>query len=217
MNAAITEEQYQKFISGLCTSDRGRCTQVVKELVAAEIDIRDLYVDLFQRALYEVGESWARGQISVAVEHAATAIVDRMLTLVQPKVFIGPDRPHTAVIACVTDEYHQLGARIIADVFELNGWRCYFLGANTPLEDLIQLVHQHQPDVVGLSLSIYFNMPSLLETYAALREKFPDQMVILGGQAFRWGGTDVFDTDPLARYVPSLHDLEHYIHAYEPG
>jgi MerR family transcriptional regulator, light-induced transcriptional regulator len=215
MNTVVTEEQYQNFFTALLASDRMQCTHIMQSLLVPEIDLKDLYVHLFQRALYEVGEQWEKGNISVAIEHAATAIVERLLTIVQPKVFAGGERRHTAVIACVVEEYHQLGARMIADLFELQGWRCFFLGANTPLPDLLQLIRKHQPQVVGLSLSIYFNLPSLLQVYTALRKEFPKQLIIVGGQAFRWGGSDVFSTDSQVLLLPSLYDVDRFLVTYE--
>ena len=215
MKIAITEVQYQEFFAGLLATDRGRCTLILQGLLAQEMGLKEIYVNLFQRALYEVGEHWEKGRISVAVEHAATAIVERLMTLVQPQLF-GGERKHTAIIACVADEFHQLGARMVADIFELNGWRTHFLGANTPLPDLLQLVKQHQPAVVGLSLSVYFNLSALLRAHAALRKEFAEQTIIVGGQAFRWGGSEVLAADPNVRSALSLDDLERFIATYDP-
>ena len=210
----ITEEQYQTFLGGLLASDRIMCTQVVQGILAPEMDIKKVYVDLFQRAMYEVGERWEKGQISVAVEHVATAIVERLLTIVEKKIFTGVERTHTAIIACVADEYHYLGARIVADVFEMYGWRCYFLGANSPLTDLMHMIHTHTPEVVGLSLSIYFNLPALMQVHASVRKDFPELKLVIGGQAFRWGTSAVLEADPFTVCISSINDLERFLTSY---
>lgn len=215
MDTTLTEEQYRYFTMGLLAGDRTHCTNMIKGLLASQIDIKDIYINLFQRALYDVGERWEKGQISVAVEHSATAIVERLLTFLQPKLFTGGKRMQTAIIACAANEYHQLGARIVADVFELHGWRSYFLGANTPQHEVLELIRTSQPDVVGLSLSVYFNLPALLRIHAAIRNNFPLQKIIVGGQAFRWGGSDVLSADPHVVLIPSFDDLEKYILSYE--
>lgn len=183
--------------------------------LATGTNLKDIYIHLFQRALYEVGERWEKGQISVAVEHAATAIVERLLTIVQTRVLGQGERTRAAVIACVADEYHQLGARIVADIFELHGWRSYFLGANTPLPDLLQQIDRQRPDVVGLSLSIYFNLPALLRAHTAVRKAFPDQTLIVGGQVFRGGSPGPLPADMHAVCMSSVDDLERFIVTYE--
>ncbi len=207
----ISEDDYRRFVTSLITGQRSTCAQIVESELASDIAIREIYTDLFQRSLYEVGEQWERGQVSVAVEHMATAIVDRMLTIVQPRVFGGEERSRTAIIACVADEYHQLGARMVADLFELHGWRGYFLGADTPLDSLLEMIETHRPDVVGLSLSVYFNLPSLLTAIEAVRAKYPEQQILVGGQAFRWGGADALPNVPQVIGAFTLQDLERYL------
>ena len=67
----------------------------MQELVSADTQVKHLYTDLFQRSQYRVGELWESQRISVAVEHLATAITERMLTLVHPQVFSGTARNRT--------------------------------------------------------------------------------------------------------------------------
>jgi MerR family transcriptional regulator, light-induced transcriptional regulator len=215
INIAIAEAQYQEFLTGLLDGDRIRCARVVQGLLAAGIGLKDLYIALFQRALYEVGERWERGLISVTVEHAATAIVERLLTFAQSRLFGGEERARAALIACVADEYHQLGARMVADIFELHGWRGYFLGANTPLFDLLQSIGKRQPEVVGLSLSVYFNLPALLRAHSAVRREYPEQTLLVGGQAFRWGYPDALSADPRVARLLSLDELERFLETYD--
>jgi methanogenic corrinoid protein MtbC1 len=151
----------------------------------------------------------------VAVEHLATAITEHMLTVVRPQVFSGSTRDRTIIIACVADEYHQLGGRMIADFCELRGWRAPFLGANTPLADLLQLIEDRRPELLGLSLSVYFNLPSLLKAIDAVSSRFPNLPILVGGQAFRWGAKAALQPYPNASYIESLDELEQIMAAYE--
>jgi methanogenic corrinoid protein MtbC1 len=50
---------------------------------------------------------------------------------------------------------------MIADIFELNGWDGYFLGANMPVHELIKFIDDKKPDLLDLSLSIYFQSKPL--------------------------------------------------------
>jgi len=89
---ALSELVYEEYLAALLAGDRARCTALVEELLAAGVGLKDLYVHLFQRALYRVGELWERQRVSVAVEHLATAITERLLTLVQARLFSGATR-----------------------------------------------------------------------------------------------------------------------------
>ena len=215
MSTVITATVYQRYLAALLAGERAECTRIVQDLVAAGVGLKELYVQLFQRALYQVGELWEHQRISVAVEHLATAVTERMLTLVQTQAFSGPPRDRTIIVACVADEYHQLGGRMIADFCELRGWRGYFLGANTPLPDLLKLIGERRPNLLGLSLSIYFNLPALLQALDAVTGRYPDLPVLVGGQAFHWGGLAAVQGYPNVSHIASLAELEERLLAHE--
>ena len=205
---ALIGAVYERYLAALLAGDCARCTALVEELLAADVGLKDLYVHLFQRALYQVGELWEHQRVSVAVEHLATAITERLLTLVQAQLFSGATREHSIIIACVANEYHDLGGRMVADLCELQGWRGYFLGADTPLPDLLQLIEERRPTLLGLSLSIYINLPALLEALDAVTAAYPDLPILVGGQAFRWGGVEDVHGYPNVSYIASLDELE---------
>ena len=215
METVIDEGIYQQYLSALLAGDREACASIVQDQLAAGTALKALYVQLFQRAQYEVGELWEQGRISVAVEHLCTAITQRMLTLIQTHTLKGAPRERTIVIACVADEFHQLGGRMIADFCELRGWRGHFLGASSSLEELLQLIETRKPDLLGLSLSIYFNLPALIRALDAVTTQYPELPVVVGGQAFRWGAEEALKPYPGVRYLASLDELEHVLASHE--
>ncbi|MCG8549760.1 MAG: cobalamin-dependent protein, partial [Desulfobacterales bacterium] len=159
---------------------------------------------------YEVGRLWELNKISVAREHLATAITESLLNLAYPKLF---EREHegtgkSVVISCAANEYHQIGGKMVADIFELNGWDSHFLGANTPVDHMLEYIQETGPDLVCLSLSIFFNMPSLKSGVEAVRSNFRHTDILVGGQAFKWGGLDTIKKYAATEYIPTLDELE---------
>lgn len=124
------EAVYQRYLEGLLTNNRHQCQINFVQWLEATPELRTLYEDLVRRSLYKVGELWEQGKISVATEHLATAISESLLNLTYPRLFAQPRIGKSAVVTCVANEYHQIGGKMVADIFELNGWRGYFLGAN---------------------------------------------------------------------------------------
>jgi methanogenic corrinoid protein MtbC1 len=204
----ITEEIYRYYFASLLAGDHRLCHTVVAGLLTAGVKIRELYVGLFQRSLYEVGEMWEHRRISVAVEHMASAITESLLTLVYPAIFSAEHSGKSVVISCVANEYHQIGSKMVADFFELNGWHGYFLGASTPEDDLLRMIDDKQPQLIGLSLSLSSNLPTLIETTEAITGRWPESQILVGGQAFRNGGSEMLSPFANVRYVASLGDLE---------
>jgi len=205
------EATYQEYLEALIRGDRHRCRAMVEEMLQEKIDIKDLYVGIFQRSLYKVGELWECNQLSVAREHMATAITESLLPLAYQAIFSAPHSGRKAIVACAANEFHQLGGKMVADIFELNGWDGFFLGANTPTTDLLSLVDEKNPDMLCLSLSIYAGMPGLIKLLERVRGEFAELPVIVGGQAFRWGGVDLVTAYSGVRFIGSILELEKLI------
>ncbi|MCF8090206.1 MAG: cobalamin-dependent protein [Desulfotignum sp.] len=213
----ITKALYQKYLTLLLDGNRRECARIVQQLLDRNIEIRTLYADLFQKSLYEVGRLWEFNKISVAKEHLVTAITEGLLNLVYPRLFdravsdSGNDRK--VVISCAANEFHQIGGKMVADMFELNGWDSQFIGANTPVDHMLAHIQDEKPDLVGLSVSVYFNMPALKSGLAAIRGNFHHLDILVGGQAFNWGGTEIPRQYSGTTYVPSLDRLTSLITA----
>lgn len=207
----IDNELFDRYFTALISGKRAECRAILDQLLMENRSVEDIYLHLFQGSLYKVGDYWERNLISVATEHLATAITENLMIMVQPRLFSTERNGKRAVIACVANEFHQVGAKMIADIFEMNGWDGYFLGSNTPVDSLVDFIGNNNPDVVGLSLSIYFNIGELIKTLEKIREAFPDIPVLVGGQAFRWGGVDLIHTYDNVHYLNSVITLNQFI------
>ncbi len=196
---------YPQFHEALLAGDRARCAELVFRFLEQKMAPETLYTDIFQRSLYRIGELWEQNKISVATEHLATAVTEHLLSVVYPRI-LENQAPNgkKMVISCAVNEYHQVGARMVADIMEGLGWDVWFLGANTPVNDLLSLIQEKQPDVLGLSVSIYFNMTSLVRTVDMVRCHYPGLDIVVGGQAFRQGGTETIKGLEKTILIPSL-------------
>jgi methanogenic corrinoid protein MtbC1 len=213
----IEEDCYRDYLAALLKGDRLHCANLLQEQMREGAALKAIYLDLMQRAMYEVGSLWERNLISVATEHLAAAITEVLLTLVYPRMFSQPHKNRRALIACVPHEQHEIGARMVADFFELHGWHGFFLGANTPTADLVRMIRDLDIDVLGLSMSLLFNRPHLEAMLAAVDAEFPTLGLFLGGHAFHGEGAgreareELIQRYPRLRYFPSLDDLESFL------
>jgi len=207
----MVKDIYSEYFQALLKGHRAQCLATVQRLLDDGVEIKTIYLELFQNSLYEVGELWERNRISVATEHLATSITESAMGLMQPLLFARERIGRKAVVSCVANEFHQVGGKMVADIFELHGWDGYFLGANTPLVDLLTILKDKKPDALCLSLSIYFNLPNLIAAVEALQREQPQLEILVGGQAFRWGGQDSMERFPGVRLLESIDDLEKYL------
>lgn len=209
----MIESSHKEFLDALLVGNRSKCSEIVGNLFNKNIPvpIEDIYESVIKKTLYVIGEMWESGKISVATEHLASAIVEAILNELYIKVISTKRINKTAVVSCVEQEYHQVGIKMVADVFEINGWNAFFLGANTPANELVKFITEIQPDVVALSLSIYANLLNLETMLEAIRKEFPTLIIIVGGQAFRHGGREVLIKYQNVIYLADLYGVESFL------
>lgn len=209
----INEQLYQNYLKVLLDGNREACFETVQSLLEQKINIKLLYTRLFQRSMVDVGLLWERSKISVAKEHLATCMTQNLMQLVYPTLFTDEHLEKTAIVTSAFNEYHQIGAQMVADIFEINGWHSYYLGANTPINDLNKLAQELKPNVIGISVSISFNLPNVVSSIEELRKHFPKTRMIVGGQAFLWGRNYRYKLEqyPLVDCILTLDELETYL------
>jgi methanogenic corrinoid protein MtbC1 len=91
------------------------------------------------------------------------------------------------VVTTVSEEFHELGAWMVADLLALDGWEVSYLGANTPAEDLLDMLCNRKPDLLALSSAMPFNLDRVHESIQALRARveLEAMRIMVGGRVFR--------------------------------
>jgi methanogenic corrinoid protein MtbC1 len=157
------------------------------------------------RVQNEVGEAWLRNEISVAQEHRATALAQLALSLLAPHTAGAPGpRPRgRAVVCCAEGDWHAVGPRIAADLLELEGFEVEFLGANTPVSELLGSCREVRPALVGIGCAPLAALPAARAAAEAVRRELPTTRVVVGGRAARIAGAEPLGAD---RVVPQDFD-----------
>lgn len=183
-----TQEFHDRYLQALLVGDRRRAQAVVADARAAGLELRQLYLDVFQPAMWEIGRLWQGNQISVADEHLATAITQMSMASLYSELFALPDdgNGRTLIAACVDVERHEMGLRMLCDLLELAGWDTTFLGATVPTDGLVAMVRERGPDVVALSVALLPHVPRAERMIRALREELGAEapLIMVGGQPF---------------------------------
>ena len=174
------------YLGALLASDLVAARAVLDDAIAGGVPVRRIYLDVLQPTLYAIGRLWSHAEISIAQEHLATAATQSAMARLAESLAEGPRRvsPGTAVVACVSDELHAVGGRMVADFLEADGWRVVFLGQLTPGTDLAALAAEQGAVLVAVSAALPERVPLVAETCAALRGLEPAPLVLVGGQAF---------------------------------
>ncbi|MGW2620064.1 cobalamin B12-binding domain-containing protein [Streptomyces sp. NPDC001500] len=186
--AADVEALADRLWAAVTGRDEPTAVRTVCAAADAGTDEEALLLDVVARVQHRVGVEWAADRISVAEEHAASAITDRVVAALAHRraAAAGPAPRGRVTVACVDGEWHVLPARLLAEVLTRRGWRVDFLGAHTPTPHLIAHVHQTNPAAVLLSASIPTHLPAAHKAVTAVQSLGIPVMV--GGAAFGPGG-----------------------------
>lgn len=174
------------FVQAILAGERRAALGVVEETLRAGRPVLDVYADVLQEALYEVGARWARNEITVAEEHMATAISQYVIGHIYAQLPPAADRRGRAVVTGVRGELHQVGPNIVADALEADGWDVRFLGTNMPHEGILETVEEHRADVLGISTTVLFNVDQAVDLIEDVRSRLGERAprVVVGGRAF---------------------------------
>ena len=173
------------FVNAIRAGNRRAATNLVMQAIRDGNGLADLYVDVIQQSLYEIGRLWETNRITVADEHMATAVAQFVIAQIYPLIEATPRSRGRIVITGVEGEQHQIGANIVADYLELHGWSVRFLGVNTPHSGVMEAVVEHRATVIGISATMLFSVPRLMDLTSRLREKISGIRILLGGAAVR--------------------------------
>lgn len=174
-----------EFEAALLAGRQRDALAVVRRCIDGGRGLVEVELHVIQPALYHIGELWRANQITVAMEHLATAIAQSVMTmgLLQspPATTIGKG----ILLACIAGNDHALGLRMVADAFQFSGWSVDFLGANVPTPAIIRHAEECKADLVGLSVSFPQQLRMVKETIARLSDHFGAERpaVMIGGLA----------------------------------
>jgi len=176
---------YAEFTAALLAGDVTQCLGLTRGMVRNAVGMVEFFIHVLQPALYTIGARWENGEISVAQEHLASAIVSRMLASIPVAEFSPGTRRGKAVVSASTNEFHEIGAWMVAFCLESDGWDVRYLGANLPGKDLLAFVRTEQPDLLCLSVAMAFNLKAAQGIIERIRSdsSLDRTRILIGGQA----------------------------------
>ena len=176
----------REYVHLLLGGYRGAAARLVLDAAERGEPVRELYLHVFQPALREIGRLWQMNQINVAREHFCSAATQMAMSQLLSGAV--PARPcgHGVVVACVSGELHDVGARMVADFFEMAGWDIYFCGANTPHVDVVHSVAERSADIVAISATMGYHVHAVQSLIEEIRldSRCAPVRVMVGGYPF---------------------------------
>ena len=144
--------------------------------------------DVLTKALVEgmtiVGIDFRDGILFVPeVLMAANAMKAGMVVLRPLLAETGAPRVGKAVIGTVKGDIHDIGKNLVSMMWEGAGFEVIDIGINNPVENYLEALEEHRPDILGMSALLTTTMPYMKVVIDTMVEKGirDDYIVLVGG------------------------------------
>lgn len=167
----------------LVAGDEAGAMAVAEAALAGGMEPEDLYLDVLAGAMTRIGDRWGTGEVSIAEEHQATALMLRLLGRLGRSFSRRGRRRGTIVLGAVAGDHHGLPGAILADPLRGRGFTVVDLGADTPAQAFVDAARASEGlTAVGLTLTSP-PLDPLAEAVAALRDADLAARIVVGGAA----------------------------------
>lgn len=183
-DTAADPQRRDALVALLLSGRRGDVLDYAQEAVDTPADLERFYLQELMPAMYAIGDRWERGELSVAHEHLASALAGQIMATLYPVALSGAPSKGVAVVTAAPYELHEMGARMVADLLECDGWQVRYVGANTPAQELLAVLRDVRPFLLCVSVGMPFNLISAAEMIAAARQEqtLAPMRVLVGGK-----------------------------------
>ena len=182
----VKEDVLARYLEALLQGDRKRCRSVIEETLQSGVPANSVYLHLIWPVMGEIERLQRTDRITSVQEHLATRINRTIVDQLQNKLPRRPLKHKKAAVCCAHDELQELGAQMIADLFESDGWQVRFLGGGLSNDDVFAFINEYAPDV----LLVYGTTPKQAPDVRRLIDRvrtvnaWPDMRIVVSGGLF---------------------------------
>ncbi len=105
------------------------------------------------------------------------------------------------IIGTVKGDIHDIGKNLVAMMMEGAGFEVINLGINNPVENFLEALEEHKPDIIGMSALLTTTMPYMKVVIDAMKEQGirDDYIVMVGGAPLNQEFGDAIGADAYCR------------------
>ena len=123
----------------------------------------------------------------MAQEHFCTAVTQLVMSQLYPRIFNHARQDRTMVATSIGGELHEIGIRMVADFFEMEGWDTYYLGANTPADAVVEELVSSSAQLLAVSVTLDAHLEQAGQLVQRVRSTaaLGSMKLMIGGLPFR--------------------------------
>ena len=149
-------------------------------------DAEDLIRDVVWPSMSQVERLFQSDRINIASEHMASRINRTIADQLQAYLPRRSPNGKRIVIVCADAFREELGAQMIADLFQSNGWEAFFVGGGVPDDEVLSMIGQHRPQALLIFGADPHQVPATRRMVELVREVdvCPTMNIVVSGGVF---------------------------------
>ncbi len=176
----------ERYLDTLLKGDRKACRAVIEESLQTGTPANSVYLNVIWPIMAEIEHLVRSDRITTTQEHLATRINRTIVDQLQNKLPRKPWKNKKIVISCAQAELQELGAQIMADLFESDGWEVKFLGGGLTNDDILAFIHEYAPEILLIYGSTPKQAPDIRRLIDTIRDinAWPNMRIMVSGGLF---------------------------------
>lgn len=180
------QEIYYKFEESLLEPSLLKAIEISKNYIKNKKDLYTFWIEVLVPALHNIGLKWAEGDITVGQEHTATSICQRVMSIHYETILTSLQNKKKFLVTTSLNELHQVAARMVSDLIELNGYEVFYFTPKDDLSPIIKTIKDEEIKDILISTTLVSNLGDTRKMIEQLRKnlQFNDIKIYVGGQAY---------------------------------
>jgi 5-methyltetrahydrofolate--homocysteine methyltransferase len=180
-DASSLDQLFDSIIDG----DINETRELAASALKAGIDAHTIIADCLVPAMEEVGDLFESGEYFVSEMLVSARAASEILKLVEPHLVKAGYKPKgVVVLGTVKGDMHDIGKNIVSMMLKGGGFQVFDLGTDVAPAKFVAAIHEHEPDIIGMSALLTTTMNSMPATIEALVESgLRDRVQVMVGGA----------------------------------
>jgi methanogenic corrinoid protein MtbC1 len=186
-NETLEPLDYEKisnaFINKILEHKEKEAKKMIIKFAQQGYDVLTLFDQVLKKSLYTVGEMWAKGKLSIPMEHHISHLVEELVYSLSSFNEAKHDSGKRVLLITPDNEPHTIGIKIIKEYFRRYGWKTVLLQGSVPWKSLVNMIQEKNIDLLCISITMADNINQTKALIDFVRESTQVE-IMAGGQLF---------------------------------
>ena len=196
------DQFYGEISDAIVNLDKEKAIELANRAVTKKMNLLEVIEKGYGDGIRRIGDLWEEGEFFLPELMLGGNIMQESMNILLPSLKESGTSASqgVVVIATIEGDIHSIGKTIVGTMLSANGFDVYDLGADVPVEKIIEVAVEKNADVIGVSALLtttMFGQKKIIDILEdrEIRDKFK---VIIGGAPVTKEWTDECNADGFA-------------------